>query len=54
MAIDKVEPETSTDDPGPVVKKKKPYHPPLIWQASAARETETGINNGSEILILLS
>jgi len=53
MATDNSELDAASDDPVPVVKKK-PYHPPAIWQASAARETETGINNGTEILILLS
>ena len=54
MAIDNPEPDAPADELRSVAKQKKPYHAPAIWQASAARETETGVNNGSEILILLS
>jgi hypothetical protein len=52
MALEKLESVSVGDDPAPAVKKK-PYQAPAIWEASAS-ETETGINNGTEILILLS
>jgi hypothetical protein len=52
MAIDTPETETPAIEPTPVVRK--PYVAPIVYQATAVRDAASGINNGPEILILLS